>query len=99
FATVVAPGATAEVRTRVRAPRHPGEYQLAWDLVQEGRLWFSTEPGAPTSTISRAVVRGPALGGPLVTTDLPRRTYRPGRFVLWRAAVRMIAAHPLLGVG
>ena len=29
----------------------------------------------------------------------PRPTVRPGRFVLWRAAATMFAAHPLLGVG
>ena len=31
----------------------PGEYRLEWDLVQEGRLWFSTEPGA-ARVMSRA---------------------------------------------
>jgi len=30
---------------------------------------------------------------------LPKRAVRPGRFVLWAAAGRMLAAHPILGVG
>ena len=34
-----------------------------------------------------------------MTTPPPRPTVRPGRLVLWRAAARMFAAHPLAGVG
>jgi O-antigen ligase len=70
-----------------------------WDLVQEDRLWFSTEPAAPSPTASRATVTGVGTGGPLVAADPPRRAVRPGRVVLWRAAGRIFAAHPLLGVG
>jgi O-antigen ligase len=68
-------------------------------VLQEGVLWFSTEQGAPPSTFSRATVTGPALGGPVVTVDRPGHAVRPGRLVLWRAALAMFAAHPWLGVG
>src|SRR5437762_12045914 len=30
---------------------------------------------------------------------MPARAERPGRLVLWRAAARMVRAHPLTGVG
>jgi hypothetical protein len=100
FAAPVAPGETASMSARVDAPRRPGSYRIAWDLVQEGRLWFSTEPGG-TLTISHATVSGALAPGlaALKTTPLPRPVERPGRIVLWRAAARMFATRPLLGVG
>jgi hypothetical protein len=98
FANPVLPDATVSVSMRVHAPRQPGQYRLEWDLVQEGRLWFSTEPGA-VRTMSRATVTGAAFDEPVTTTPPPRPTLRPGRLVLWRAATRMFAAHPLAGVG
>ncbi|MFI5178800.1 MAG: O-antigen ligase family protein [Vicinamibacterales bacterium] len=99
FPDPVPAGSTATLVALVRAPRRPGTYRLEWDIVQEGRLWFSTEPGAPASAVTVAVVSGEGHGGPLTTVDRPRRTVRPGRIVLWRAAARMFVAHPLLGVG
>ena len=99
FADPVAPGATATIHSIVRAPRQPGTYLIEWDLVQEGRLWFSTEQGAPESTMTRATVSGEGIGGPLTTSARPARAVRPGRFVLWRAAAQMVVAHPFLGVG
>ncbi len=100
FPTPVEPGASISMQADVRAPRAPGRYRLAWDVVQEGRLWFSTEPDADLTTFSRANVSGSfAAGGRPATTPLPRRAVRPGRLLLWKAAARMIAAHPILGVG
>jgi hypothetical protein len=92
------PDATASVAMQVRAPGQPGHYRLEWDVVQEGRLWFSTEPGAQR-TMSRATVTGDPDAGPIVVTPPWRPTVRPGRLVLWRAAVRMFVAHPFAGVG
>jgi O-antigen ligase len=100
FASPVAPGETAAIDVAVRAPDVPGDYRLEWDLVQEGRLWFSTEPGAER-VMSHVAVLGDAAararGGTLMPP--PRPTVRPGRFTLWRAGVKMVAAHPLLGIG
>ena len=100
FAEPVPPGATTTIEARVRAPMQPGAYRLMWDLVEEQRLWFSTEPNA-RYVFSRADVTGAVVGpaGALVLTDLPRSSIRPGRLVLWRAAARMLEAHPLLGIG
>jgi hypothetical protein len=98
FPEPVLPDGTARVEVTVVAPRQPGHYRLEWDVVQEGRLWFSTEPGA-VRAISTATVTGDPYTGPITTTPRPRPTVRPGRLVLWRAAARMFAAHPLTGVG
>jgi hypothetical protein len=44
---VVAPGATVELEASVLAPRPPGRYRLAFDLVEEFRFWFA-ELGSAT---------------------------------------------------
>jgi len=43
----VAPGETVELELAVTAPRPPGPYRLAFDLVEEHRFWFA-EVGAVT---------------------------------------------------
>jgi hypothetical protein len=103
FDQPIAPTASADMVATVRAPEHPGRYRLAWDVVQEGQLWFSTEVGSVT-TYSNAVVAGLPAGArptkrPLATTALPTHTDRPGRGLLWTAAMRLLLTHPLLGVG
>ena len=98
FDAPVASGDAMAMQPIVRTPRRPGRYRLVWDVVQERRTWFSDEPGT-TPTITYATVEGPALAGAMQPFPRPRPAWRPGRLVLWRAAVRMFAAHPLLGVG
>lgn len=101
FPAPVPPGATVSLQARVHAPRQPGRYRLLWDIHQEHRLWFSTEPGAAL-VASAVTVNGPAVGAAVRPTELlplPRVAVRPGRLVLWRAAARMFAAHPVVGVG
>jgi hypothetical protein len=100
FPAPVAPGDTITLQADVEAPRHPGRYRLLWDIEQEHRLWFSTEPNSMLS-ISRATVTGDdaAQVGPMPTMPMPRKAVRPGRVVLWRAAARMIGDRSLLGVG
>jgi hypothetical protein len=100
FPAPVEPGETVSLAARVRTPRQPGQYRLMWDVEQETRLWFSTEPEAPMF-VSRAVVSGAGAetGEAETTRPMPRTTARPRRFVLWRAAARMIAARPIAGVG
>jgi hypothetical protein len=100
FPVPVAPGASVSLKAAVRAPSVPGDYRLMWDLAQEHRLWFSTEPGAPIY-MSRATVSGPPAGPAEVTRRMamPRTAVRPGRLVLWRAALAMAAERPVTGVG
>ncbi len=101
FPRPVQPGAQVTLTVELEAPRQPGEYRIVWDLYQEGLLWFSTEPDA-TLTISRARVDGAASAAaadPDALPPMPTPATRPGRLVLWRAAVRMLAERPWLGVG
>jgi hypothetical protein len=41
FGEAVEPGDEVEVALAVRAPRPPGRYRLAFDLVEEHRYWFA----------------------------------------------------------
>ena len=98
FDSPVSPGSRVSLAVQVRSPTRPGEYRLVWDIVQEGRLWFTTEAGA-IPVMSRAIVAGDQPRTALATFAPPRPTVRPRRFQLWRAAWRMVAARPLVGVG
>jgi Ig-like domain from next to BRCA1 gene len=62
----LAPGESATVEARVRAPLPPGRYRLAFDLVAEGRAWFSELGG---SELTRDVQVEPRPGEP--NADLP----------------------------
>jgi len=73
---------------------------LLWDVEQERQLWFSSEPGA-VFVETDALVSGPIVE-PLKPSQLqfvPTARARPGRLVLWRAALQMIKVHPITGVG
>jgi hypothetical protein len=100
FPGIVHPGDSVQLVPAVVAPRQPGRYRLMWDIEQVDRLWFSSEPEAEVF-MSRAIVSGPAAGAidRSQLPALPKRSIRPGRLVLWDAAGRMVADHPLLGVG
>ena len=43
----VAPGETLELELAVTAPRPPGSYRLAFDLVEEHRFWFAEVGAVP----------------------------------------------------
>ena len=47
FPDIVEPGAEVELETSLGAPRPPGAYRLAFDLVEEHRFWFA-ELGSAT---------------------------------------------------
>jgi hypothetical protein len=44
---VVGPGESVELEPTVLAPRPPGRYRLAFDLVEEFRFWFAEVGSAP----------------------------------------------------
>ena len=97
----VLPGGAIQVTAVATAPEAPGTYRVAWDVVQEGVTWFS-ERGNTMANEEIVVVPGVAMneGAP----DLAEITGTevapvPARFALWRAAVRLFAEHPLLGIG
>lgn len=98
FAQPVGPGGRVQMLVGVRAPQRPGDYTLVWDVVHEGRAWLSTEGVFAPRTAVR--VEGVAPATPLETHGtLPRASLRMPRRQLWRAAARMTADHPWLGVG
>ena len=47
FPGVVAPGESVELESTLVAPRPPGSYRLAFDLVEEFRFWFQELGSAP----------------------------------------------------
>jgi hypothetical protein len=95
----ILPGASETMQVLVEAPRQPGSYRLLWDIELVDQLWFSTEPDAALQ-FTRGTVSGAALPGkPPQLRPLPQRAERPGRMVLWRAALGIAAAHPLVGAG
>jgi hypothetical protein len=93
-------GGQLVLRATVRAPARAGRYLLEWDAVQEDVTWFHA-PGA--GTFRELVLVGgvspgersglhalaPAFGPPEL----------PSRLQLWRAAIAIFRARPLLGVG
>jgi hypothetical protein len=98
FAQPVEPGDRVRMDARVWAPTYPGSYILAWDIVQEHRAWFSTEGVLPGRT--RVTVAGTAAGAPLATHGrMPMGAVRLPRLTLWKTALDISAAHPLLGIG
>jgi hypothetical protein len=51
FPEPVPPGRRLDLRVRVLAPRPPGSYRLAFDLVDENHFWFA-EIGCPTLDVA-----------------------------------------------
>jgi hypothetical protein len=95
----IPPRGSETIQMLVEAPRQPGSYRLLWDIELVDQLWFSTEPDA-VPQFTRAAVSGAVLPGKLPELrPMPRRAVRPGRLVLWGAALRIAAAHPFVGAG
>jgi hypothetical protein len=97
----VQPGESIHLQARVQVPDLPaGTYRLDWGMLQRDVLQFyergwvdavthvSVQPGATPGTI-------PAIR----PRDDDEAPWVVGRMDLWGAAVRLITAHPLLGVG
>jgi hypothetical protein len=92
-------GGSALLETKIAAPNRPGRYLLIWDMVHEHTTWFSGQGVQPHAV---DVVVGGAAESPRrdqAAAPATRLGWRPGRAELWRIAVLMWQAHPLLGVG
>lgn len=100
FDRPVRPGETVSLAPQVGGPGRPGRFRLMWDIEQEHRLWFSTEPDAYIA-FSSGVVTGPVRSTQIGVGPrrIPRMAVRPGRMVLWGAAWRMFLERPFLGIG
>ncbi|MBW3632285.1 MAG: O-antigen ligase family protein, partial [Chloroflexi bacterium] len=101
------PGETAEVPVRIRAIPGYDTLLIEWDLIQEGRTWFSERfrSDVPPTHAVVSVTPGESAEG----SDRPRGPTRTeqdlsesrsfGRSTLWRVAVDMIMARPVTGIG
>jgi O-antigen ligase len=83
----------------------PGGYQLVWGMLQHNILWFRHR-NIPEAHTAVHIDEGTAfVPAPLETIasipggEMPTLPPTVERFELWRAAVRMWAERPLLGVG
>ena len=94
----VEPGQSAALQVEVVGPNQRGRYLLIWDMVHERTTWFSGQ-GVRPAVVPAAI--GLAAQEALVPTLAPpgQIGWRPGRAELWRLALAMGRAHPLLGVG
>jgi hypothetical protein len=98
----VAPGETIEVNVDVSARLPPGDYRLAWGMLQQHVLWFHDRGYPDAETLVH--VSGAAATGASVVDLEPRSDLAAGlppvsRTDLWRAALAIFRQHPLLGVG
>jgi hypothetical protein len=100
----VAPGDAVELNVGIAARLPPGDYRLAWGMLQQQVLWFH-DRGYPDAETVVHVVGGasPPLTAPALElqprTDLAASLAPVPRTELWGAALSMLKQHPLLGVG
>jgi hypothetical protein len=99
----VAPGETVRLTAVVEAGVPPGDYRIAWDMLQHRILWFRNRGVPEFETLVRVepgLSREP-LAAP-ATVERDREQAWPAiipRGELWGAALRMFAERPLFGVG
>jgi hypothetical protein len=99
----VRPGETVQLHASVQVPNLPaGTYRIDWGMLQRDVLQFHERGWADAETVVQ--VGPPPDGAPTALPALSPRDdgeapWVVGRVYLWSAAVRMIQAHPLLGVG
>jgi O-Antigen ligase len=96
----VEPGETIHLHAGLSVPDLPsGRYRLDWGMLQRDVLQFYERGWADAET--RVVVDGPAGGSmPEVTPrDDAEAPWVVGRLDLWGAALKLAAAHPVLGLG
>ena len=98
----VAPGETIRLQTQINVPDVPrGAYRLDWGMLQRDVVQFYERGWADAETL--VTVEGEGAAGALAVGILPRddeeAPWVVGRLELWGAALRLIQAHPWLGVG
>jgi O-antigen ligase len=95
----VEPGATIRLEASVVVPNLPaGTYRLDWSMLQQNVLQFYERGWVNAET--RVDVVGSGGSMPSVTArDDWETPWVVGRLDLWTAALRLIASHPMLGVG
>jgi hypothetical protein len=98
----VAPGETVQVNVDILARVPPGDYRLAWGMLQQHVLWFHDRGYPDAETLVH--VTGTAPDVEQVVDAQPRDDLAAApppvtRAELWGAALTIFRQHPLLGVG
>jgi hypothetical protein len=99
----VSPGDSVELTVPITARLSAGGYRLTWGMLQRNVLWFH-DRGSSDAETAVQVDAGPSGGTFAPIAQAPRTdTFAAeppeSRTALWSAALKMIAQHPLLGVG
>jgi hypothetical protein len=97
----VAPGETVHLEATVGVPNLPaGAYRLDWGMVQRDVVQFY-ERGWSTAQTSVTIARAEPGGSlpPVIARDDTEAPWVVPRLDLWRAAVHLFAARPVLGIG
>jgi O-antigen ligase len=99
----VGPGDAVQMSVDIAAHLPPGDYRLAWGMLQQQVLWFHDRGDADAETLVHVTSAGLANSIPPVAEE-PRTDSSPAlppipRVQLWSAALQMFRQHPMLGVG
>jgi hypothetical protein len=101
----VAPGETLHLEPLIQVPNLPaGAYRIDWGMLQRDVVQFYERGWADAQTQVQVDQPAGSESKPLampatVPRDDDEAPWVVGRLDLWAAAVRLIEAHPLLGVG
>jgi hypothetical protein len=97
----VQPGESIHLQAHVQVPDLPaGSYRLDWGMLQRDVLQFYERGWADAETqVSIEPGAAPGTQPAIRPRDDDEAPWVVGRLDLWNAAGRLIAAHPLLGVG
>ncbi|MBV9322905.1 MAG: O-antigen ligase family protein [Chloroflexi bacterium] len=99
----VAPGEAVQLTVDVDTRLPPGDYRLAWGMLQQQVLWFHDRgyPDAETQVHVMGGTTSPAASrvGLEPRSDLYVPLPPMPRTELWSAALGIIRQHPLLGAG
>ncbi len=101
----VAPGDAVEMKVNVATRLPPGDYRLAWGMLQQQVLWFHDRGYPDAQTVVHVQVeQGVSPSSTPAVALRPRSDLAPvlppvPRAELWSAALGMARQHPLLGVG
>ena len=99
----VSPGDAVSLRALIQVPNLPaGTYRIDWGMLQRDVLQFYERGWADAWTLVSVNASSDSLVAVVPSVkerDDGEAPWVVGRLSLWGAAIRMIAAHPLLGVG
>jgi hypothetical protein len=99
----VAPGETIQLQATVTVPNLPaGSYRLDWGMLQRDVVQFYERGWANAQTMvdvpPTAVASEPTMPA-VVPRDDGEAPWVVGRLDLWRVALQLVQARPLIGVG